>query len=823
MPASDNSRWWLAAEGTVAMSLVALPWSFGGAPSWTYQLLYLFGSLSFALWSVGAMRNHRRWNWHPVLLAPLLVLLLSLLQVVPLPPAMQSILSPPGGELRDFSLIPLGLTRWRALSMDVPSTARAIARIVGLLGLMMTTLQLGRREEVRHRLSAVVALSGVSIAVCGFVHLLANEESLFGVYKFYAAVRMTTPFGNTNHLAAYLALAASVGLALALDAKERDSTIGWLAAAFTCGVGVFLSYSRGGIMSFVTTWCVIAAAVLSRKGGGLRAILPWVAIGGTVVFAALLSFEELMARAHTVDTVEKLGATKIEHWPMLARGALEFWPLGMGVGAFELGFGRSQTALLSVTFTHPENLVLQWLSEIGAPLSAALFLLAGIMSWGLWKGVRETSFERYLFIAVAGTLLHDVFDFALELNAVAPTVAVVIGLLGAGDRRERASRLAVRKTGLILGSALATVGGIALVVGLPNHVEAERRLVETIKLRRPLPELRTLTLTSIDRHPADWVLYADMGAQVAATGDPLEALSWVNRVLFLRPSDARIHEAAAQALLRLKRPLQALDEFAAAWALGDITSLERGLFVATKLNAWDRVVPARHGLLTEAWQLLRRNGKNAEALALLESATSGPSSEEVAGEAGELRMRHEAELGDPTKALALLDALDHEARGRVENQLVRVHLLTRLGQVASALTLLDHLQVQRPSDFEVASELISALEQAHRPIAALDVVNRMKPFASGPIQRSLLAQREAELWATEGRWGHAIEALQTAARIEPTRAELHYRLGQLYEQMGSIHSALDEVRKGRTLDTPEGAKRQDPWVAKLERAQLPVP
>ncbi|MGV3625166.1 MAG: tetratricopeptide repeat protein, partial [Archangium sp.] len=87
-------------------------------------------------------------------------------------------------------------------------------------------------------------------------------------------------------------------------------------------------------------------------------------------------------------------------------------------------------------------------------------------------------------------------------------------------------------------------------------------------------------------------------------------------------------------------------------------------------------------------------------------------------------------------------------------------------------------------------------------------------------QRSTLYQREAALLVAEQRWGRALEALQTASRIEPTRADLHYRMAETLERMGSLHSAIDEIRKGRLLDSPDGAKAQDANLARLEAAML---
>lgn len=819
MPSSDSSRWWVAAEAAVAVALVALPWSFGGSPWWTTALLLACGTAAYGLWAVGTWRNHRRWGWHPALLLPAFGAALAVVHLVPLPAGALRLLSPPAFELREFALVPLGLDRLRPLSMDPASTARALARFLGLGLLLAAAFELGRREVVRHRLLAVLALTGVSIAVCGFGHLLADEAAFFGVHQFEGYVRFVTPFGNTNHLAAYLALTATIALALALDA-ERDAALGWGLAAAVCGVGVFLTFGRGGIAWFVVTWGMVGAAVLARRGGGLRAVLPWVVIAGTVAFAGLLAFEQLVDRADTVSSVEKLGDTKVALWPMLAHGALQYWPLGLGPGAFELGFARFQTELLSVTFTHPENVLLQWLAEAGVPLTVAL---AGLVLWltvRLWRAVRERSLERYVFLALLGVVLHDVFDFALELNSLAPAAAVVLGLLASVERRGTAAprhEAGARPFGLAVGAGL--VGAVALASGLPTHLDAERALAAASRAGQTPEQLRASALTAIDRHPADWVLYANVASELARRGDPREALAWINRVLFLRPADPHPHVAAAGALQRLGRPLQALAEFKAAWALGDSSSLAAGLELARREQAWDRVLLDTRGHLGLAVQVLVSRGQVAEARALVATALEFPPGDEVAAEAKVLHARLEAEAGEPAAAVAMLAALPEDERTSSELQTVQARLLVKLGRSDEAVTLLEQLQAREPGNLALGLELAGVLASVGRPLAALEVVDRLKPFVAEPAARSRLFRYEGDLWAGQERWGRAIDAYQTATRIEPTRPELHYRLAELFERMGSVHSALDELRAGRTLDTPEGAKARDGQLQRLESSQ----
>jgi tetratricopeptide (TPR) repeat protein len=822
VPASDNSRWWLAAEAVLALSLVAVPWSFGGAPAWTLWLVIGLAAAALSLWVVGASKNHRRWGPHLVLLLPASALAVALLQLVPLPPALLAALSPPAAELRDFALAPLGLERWRPVSLDPPSTARAVGRIIGLGALTFVALELGRLERVRRRLLAVLALSGVSIAVCGFGHLLANVEALFGVHHFQTAVQLMTPFGNANHLAAWLTLCGTVAIGLALDAKSRDAAIGWAAAACACGVAGFLSYSRGGIGTLVATWGLVGAAVLARKGGGIRAVLPWVAIAATVAFAGLLSFEQLLDRADTLSSVDKLRATKVELWPMFARGAAPAWPLGLGLGAYELGFVRFQDQLLSVTFTHPENLALQWASEAGVPVTlglgavlVALFARARRRTWDL-------PLERTAMIAVAGVLLHDLFDFALELNAVAVGVAVTAGLVCAVGRPQ-GERIAVRRVGPVAAVLVLALGVVAALAGSPSHVAAEARLADAVRAGQSPEQVRALAVAAIDRHPADWVLYANTAADLARRGQPQEALAWVNRLLLLRPADARAHVAAAQALLRLGRPLQALVELKLAWALGDDSSLALGVRVAARERALDRVLLDTRGHLTRAYRVLRAEGRVDDAVALLDAAQQAALGDEVRVEGEVLRVLHAAELGDAAGALAAWDALPAVEQRRAELVLVRVTALSKLGRVDEAEDTLVQLVNREPANAKAAFALAGLLEARRAWEAARQVLSRLRAQAAGAQLRARTFEAEARTWAAEERWPRALEAYQTASRIEPARADLHYRLAEVYERMDSPHAALDEVRRGRLLDSPEGARAQDSWVDRLERDQPLAP
>jgi tetratricopeptide (TPR) repeat protein len=825
MPNQDSTRWWVLAEAALAAAIVLLPVALGGAPDWSFWLLLATSMAACVSWCVGAWRHRRRLTLHPLLLVPLGLLVVALGSLIPLPPSLLEVLSPMQFELRTFALVPLGLDGWRPLTVDPASTWRAVGRLVALEALAVTALQLGRLEASRRRVLALIAATGALIAVVGFGHLLAGATSLFGVYQFYGSPPLLTFFGNTNHLAAALAFAAIVSIACVFEAPSRDAAVGWTACALMNGVGVFLSFSRGGIGTFIFTAVAVGGLLLVRRQGGLRSMAPWLIIGATSVFAISLAADQLATRLDSVSSFEGLRSTKLDLWPMFMRAALAFGRAGMGLGSFELAFSPLQSTQFGVTFTYPENVVLQWLCELGLPLASLLMLVSGWIAVLLWRQARGALADQILLFAIGGLLLHDVFDFALELNALPVWATVVLGLVAAKEPRgaPEPRRLMVRR-GAVMAVVLFGLGGsVALSRGLPTHLVAEQQLASRLAANQPLPEILDAATRAVDRHPADAVLYAQMAQHLSQVGSAREALAWVNRALQLRPGDAIAHVSAAEALLRLQNPTQALLEYKAAWQLGDSSSLDRGLLLASRLHAWDRLVVEAPGLLTTAWERYRALDRLPDAEALINAALTLPPSRAIELEARVLAVKQAQALHRDDEVLTQLELLPAELQTRSDLVVLQAEALARTSRPTEGIARLEALARRQPQDLAVALTLTTLLAQEGRTAEALETLTRVRPFAVGPMARSALFQREAELWVHDERWGRALDALQAASRIESARPDLRYRLAQVYERMGSLHSALDELRKGRLLDTPAGAKAQDAWVDRLEAATASSP
>ena len=759
----------------------------------------------------------------PLALLPLTVAGLSALQLVPLPPGLLGFLSPPLAELRAFALAPLDLDGWRPLSHDPPATAAAVAGSLAAAAALIASAGLSRSRTSRRILAAGIGLTGVAVALIGFGHALADASTLFGIHRFQnTLLPFLTPFGNPNHLASFATLASVLLLGLAADnAQHRSRQALWLAAAVAVGASAFLSLSRGGI----AFWCAGQVAFLlllvrrrDARGTAGRAIPVALAVGAVALVAGYLAFDRIGAELATVDTVEKFRTSKVELWPMFSRPAVAAWLTGLGRGTFGVAFPRWQTAhsTLIFTFDYPENLPLQLATELGIPATLGLLALA---VWAVVRTVRAARAGPIVLAAWAGVgalVLHDLFDFALELPATATAAAVALGI-ASGPWAEQRTRPLARTPTLGALAVAAVVAGLGRVRGADSAERAEARLAAHASGNAAA--VRDEARALVDRHPADAVLYRIAGWTEATRpgGQPRIALAWLNRALFLQPLDPDTHRVVARALFQLGATSQALVEERLALESGAETAtiLAEALPRARDVDAlWNLVgdTPAHVDLLVpELWN----RGRQDDARGLLDRAlltfAGRPEATALTVTAARIRLQ----TGDPAGALVFLD--EAEQKGQ-DVALPRAQALAALGRRRDAIRTLESAVARSPENAEIAFALANLLVAEGRPALARAALERVQPFlgATGPRIRLILAQ--AETYRVEGRAGRALDLVQTAMRLAPGDPGLHRQAAELYESLKHPREALHEVEVALSLSGQPADSGTQAWMERLRTA-----
>jgi tetratricopeptide (TPR) repeat protein len=774
----------MASKVSLALSAAVLPWCLGGAPAWSSLVLWLFAAAAALAWLRSGWHRSTELRFMGPSLIPLSLAALGLFQCIPWPDGLLHVLSAPMFELKEFALVPLGLSSARAISFDVPATARSVVRLLGLAVLCATAAQVGQSAGSREKMLWPMAISGALLALCGFGHAAFHETALFGVHKFVADQTLVTPFGNVNHAASFLTLCCIVSLGLASVALRKQQALGWAAVGGLCSLGVLFTFSRGGIASLLLG---VACFVLWNRTGRLS-VSAWLALalaglmclgGGWVVF------ERMWLRLDTVTSLEKLKATKIELWPNFFESAQAYWVSGMGLGAFEHGFTRFQHSQFGVIFTHPENILFQSLNEVGFLGTALVALLVAWCARRILRAAKEP-LEKSMVVAVAAVFVHEVFDFSLELNAVSAAVALLTGLAAAPISGARKLRLNIQHALGFVG--VLACAGLLFYFGVPTHLEAEAKVARALQNG----DAKEAARSAIARHPADYVFYSDLAANAVQRQQWGEALASVNRVLYLRPFDVESHIVAARALAKLGRAKQAVDELRAAWALGDQRTLEWGLRLADFQHDFESVLLADPEHLRRMFLILRAAGNVRGQKLLLEAAKNEFEPEPLRHEAQWLELQY---LFEPAQALVKWPELPAELLERDAVKEFEVRLLLQVGRLDEAASKIQRLTARSPGNIGFGMLAVSVQKQRLDLVAAHEALTRLRPFVHTENDRTQLFVEEANLFTQQQRWQRAIESLQTALRVSPQRADVRVTLSEMYEKSGQLPSALIELRR----------------------------
>lgn len=747
-------------------TIVIAPQLFGGAFPWSVLAIAALSltSLAGALW-VRRSKASRildglfivmafAWVWTCCQSVPLSSALAEALELVSVENAARL------EDLAWVSAIPL------TVSQDPGST-----RLQVLVGISVLAPFIAARLGGVSGLKPIAAATVVSAVLIGFVGLLhraAGIDSVFGLYApRFAAPNLLTPLMNGNHLGGFSLLAALIaaGLAAAGDGPRRRF---WAAASTFCAIVVALTLSRGAIGSLLFGFLLLAAWLLSaRRPDRRRAAIPVAVVGaagaGVVAFAGL---EPILRRFET-QGFEKL-AVAAQGFQLLEGSA---WWLGVGRGAFSSAFVSEQGSF--GRFTHPENILVQWATEWGLPLT---FALIAVVLTTIWRRFRKTD-EPLVAAACVGIFalsLHNLVDFSLEMPGV---VAVVAALLGAllpapnGLSRQAPSRWAFVSLGLFV-VALGVLGPRARSSDTQSIVDELTRAMEADDPTRFEAALQH----GLALHPSEPAI-AVLAGTYAGAKKHSDAPRWLSIAMEEAPGWAAPHAVAAQLLFEAGRIDQALVEMR---------------------EAEQRQGRAAYAVLCEAlrrsprMEYVRRAAPSDEGrIDYLERAAACP------GLDAELRVEIDSEI-------LLLDP------NRPASVLRESHRLIVQSRTDEALTLLQRAVNEHGDERTLRVALIRAHLSNGDPERATSALEEAK--AAGLDGRVLL-QAQARVESSEGRADEmraTVTRLRGQARGDAKLIARSFLLeGELEAELGNTDEALSAYA---------AADSADPSTPALQRA-----
>ncbi|MDP9001455.1 MAG: hypothetical protein M3O46_15245, partial [Myxococcota bacterium] len=199
------------------------------------------------------------WRAEPMKVRPAATLLLftgiglvlyTVLQCVPLPIGVLSVIAPHNADVWSRALAPLHEPgpSWAPITLDPVASRIEVLKGVAYLLAFVTAIRVAHRREGVAFLSASVVLTGVVLAAAALLHPAFGMHKLFGVYEPGGGLggSRVAPIVNPNSLAGYVNIAFCLSLAASLSREPRFPRSITLALTLLLGAMQVWIASRGG-------------------------------------------------------------------------------------------------------------------------------------------------------------------------------------------------------------------------------------------------------------------------------------------------------------------------------------------------------------------------------------------------------------------------------------------------------------------------------------------------------------------------------------------------------------------------------------------------
>jgi O-antigen ligase len=230
------------------------------------------------------------------------------------------------------------------------------------------------------------------------------------------------PYVNRNHFAGLMELLIPPGLAIQILGAERRDQLPLLTLFTLLPIGaLFLSASRGGIISFVAQVAFLTILIVARRRE--KKILGAAALILTLA-ALLVSWLGIGAALDRFASYKKLETSEGRRAEMLHDSLHIFqdhriW--GTGMGTLQEVFPLYETAYDGLVVNHSHNDYAEALAETGAigGLCGLVFLV--MLFWMSWKILnvegdpRSFAYHAGALVACLGLLVHAGVDFNFHI------------------------------------------------------------------------------------------------------------------------------------------------------------------------------------------------------------------------------------------------------------------------------------------------------------------------------------------------------------------------------------------------------------------------
>ena len=263
---------------------------------------------------------------------------------------------------------------------------------------------------------------GFVICVFGILQHLTFNGKLYWFREMHYGGIPFGPFANRNHFAGFAELIvplALVPLVLGRVRRERRAVVGLFAVLPV--VALFLSASRGGIVSFGVELLVLGFIIVFRRTARKQLLAAAGILTAALLMVSWLGVNQILQRFSALQSLEATAGKRASMRHDTWRIFLDHPFIGTGLGTLQIVFPPYETLFDGKIVNHTHNDYLEALSDTGllGGLCCAWFLgVLFVQSFGRSRELNH-SFSGALqlsgLVACCGFLVHSLVDFNLHI------------------------------------------------------------------------------------------------------------------------------------------------------------------------------------------------------------------------------------------------------------------------------------------------------------------------------------------------------------------------------------------------------------------------
>ncbi|MHC4371409.1 MAG: O-antigen ligase family protein [Planctomycetota bacterium] len=521
----EANRLDIVAEWLLTCLLVFMPLAFGVVHAWSEEVVVVLSGaimVCFLLRQILCRDRGVIWSWAYIPVG--LFILVAVFQLLPLPSHLVSAVSPNTTALKTELLDDLPnadhVLEPMTLSFYPCATAHNLRLVLAVAGVFVVVLNVYRRpDQIKRLLMAIAVVGGIVAAITLAQNVFGNGKIFWFVPTRHGAGR-SGPFVNHSNLGQFMNL--SIGAALGLLCVKLHEAFGrrratpasileymscsaarqlWLlmAVMILCAAAVFISLTRGGVISMLVAITFTTLLFVSRRSlrgnGWIMLIMALVAF--TLVL--YIGFDAVYDRLALLRDFGKSEGGRLQILKDIWVAWGKFPILGTGLGTHSVVYPMFDRSTIVALAAHAENEYAQAAEETGL-VGLGLLIIFGIIIWCSYAAsirkinlpIRLAAFG--LGFGLLAILVHSLSDFGQHLPANSTLSAIFCALLlvlarHREDARQQYDPARVRGYKALLPCVLL-VG--ALVIGVWSVIGADRARVARSHWEKALALRETL-------------------------------------------------------------------------------------------------------------------------------------------------------------------------------------------------------------------------------------------------------------------------------------------------------------------------------------------